>query len=419
MMTKKSLANKTRSNTKHKTLEVLVRDKLVGSLTWFEGDDHIFEIDPKYDWDNGDPIMTLSMKEHHGGMSRRSIVSHVRLPTFFSNLLPEGSLRDYLAAQAHVKSQREFQLLDALKDDLPGAVTLRPPHENKKSVTQPSRSYGIGYSEDDDSQVLRFSLAGVQLKFSAILESSGGLTIPANGIGGSYIIKLPSTRFENVPQNEYSMMMLARELGMQTANVELRATREIAGLPSDLPENFGESLVVKRFDRSGSERIHMEDFAQVYGLYPNDKYSRVSYGGIATVIFKESGPEQLREFIRRLTYSLLIGNADMHLKNWSLLYVEPQRPILSPAYDFVSTIHYLPEQNLALSIAREKSMIAIEEAHFRKMAVKAQLPENLVVRTMKETAANFREAWPKFKSNLPIDRTLIETIEKHQASLQI
>jgi serine/threonine-protein kinase HipA len=418
-MRKKNLTGKSRSNTKHKILEVLLGHKLIGTLTWFEGDDHIFEVDPKYDWDNGDAVMTLSMKEHHGGMSRSNIVSHVRIPPFFSNLLPEGFLRDYLAAQASVKPQREFQLLDALKDDLPGAIVLRPLEDGKKIAAQPSRIFGADYDDEDEPQVLRFSLAGIQLKFSAVLESSGGLTIPANGVGGSFIVKLPSTRFQNVPQNEYSMMMLARQLGIRTADVELRSTHHIAGLPPDLPENFGDSLIVKRFDRVGTERVHMEDFAQVYGLYSNEKYSRVSYGGIASVIFKEAGAEQLQEYVRRLTYTLLIGNADMHLKNWSLLYQDPQQPILSPAYDFISTIQYLPDPNLALSIAKEKSMSAIEESHFRKMAVKAQLPENLVVRTMKETVSNFREVWPKLKTELPLEPSLVETIERHQAQLRI
>jgi serine/threonine-protein kinase HipA len=137
------------------------------------------------------------------------------------------------------------------------------------------------------------------------------------------------------------------------------------------------------------------------------------------VIFKEAGAEQLQEYVRRLTYTLLIGNADMHLKNWSLLYQDPQQPILSPAYDFISTIQYLPDPNLALSIAKEKSMSAIEESHFRKMAVKAQLPENLVVRTMKETVSNFREVWPKLKTELPLEPSLVETIERHQAQLRI
>src|SRR5262249_50079195 len=152
---------------------------------------------------------------------------------------------------------------------------------------------------------------------------------------------------------------IARSLGMQIAEVELVPTSSVKGLPADLPENFGQSLVVKRFDREAGKRIHVEDFAQVFGLYPHDKYSRVSYGGIAAVIWRESDAAGLIEFVKRLTFTLLIGNADMHLKNWSILYREPQVASFAPAYDFVSTIRYLPDSRLALSIAGEKSMYDI------------------------------------------------------------
>jgi serine/threonine-protein kinase HipA len=359
------------------------------------------------------------MKERDGSMSRAAMHSRTRIPAFFSNLLPEGPLRDYLAARAGVKPQREFYLLNALRDDLPGAVWLQPVEEGKPPIPADG---GVGLDREDEQQqpdALRFSLAGIQLKFSAVMEASGGLTIPAHGVGGSYIVKLPSTRFHDVPQNEYSMMMIARALGMQVAEVELRQSSSVKGLPPDLPENFGESLVVKRFDREGKKRMHMEDFAQVYDLYPHEKYSRVSYGGIAGVVFKEGGAEQLQEYVRRLTFTVLIGNADMHLKNWSLLYTQPQQPVLSPAYDMLSTIRYLPDPRLALSIAGEKVMSSIDEAHFRKMAAKAQLPESLVVRTMKETAASFRDRWPEFKASLPMDAALVAAIETHQKQLKI
>lgn len=417
-MTTKRFTSKQHPARKHKTLEVWIGATLVGRLTWFEGDDHLFEVDNNYDWDNGDPILSLSMKDFHGNMSRAGIASRTRLPAFFSNLLPEGALRDYLAAQSGVKSQREFALLNALSADLPGAVILRPDDEAAPPFP-PTSIVGFEDDETHDEEILRFSLAGIQLKFSAIMEASGGLTIPANGIGGSYIVKLPSTRFPNVPENEYSMMMFAKLLGMEVADVELRATQTVKDLPPDLPENFGQSLIVKRFDRDGHRRIHMEDFAQVYGLYAHEKYTRVSYGGIASVLWKEGGSDQLIEFVRRLTYTLLIGNADMHLKNWTLLYPEPQQPVLSPAYDFVSTITYLPDPKLGLSIAGEKTMLKIDESTFRKMAAKANLPEALVVRTMKETVESFKDLWPRAKSDLPMSPTLIETIENHVSKLQL
>lgn len=403
----------------HEIQAVYVNDTLVGRLTWIQGDNHRFDIDPSYDWGQGHPILTLAMKNFQGQMSREGFNSSSRLPPFFSNLLPEGSLRDYLARRAGVKGEREFMLLKALADDLPGAVRLA-------AATGPTDfpnlhfSNGANGAEDANRpEALRFSLAGVQLKFSAVAEASGGLTIPAHGIGGEFIIKLPSTRFESVPENEYSMLKLADWMGIRTCEVSLYDTKSIEGLPQDIPENFGKSLVVKRFDRDGQNRIHTEDFAQVFNVYPNEKYDRVSYAGIANVLMKEAGAVEVLEFIRRLAFSILIGNADMHLKNWSLLYQDPQKPILSPSYDFVSTIGYIEDFDLGLSLAKEKNMRKIDESHFRKMAVKAKLPENLVVRGMTETVEKFIELWPRAKQELPLSAKLIHRIEEHQKRLPI
>ena len=65
------------------------------------------------------------------------------------------------------------------------------------------------------------------------------------------------------------------------------------------------------------------------------------------------------EFVRRLVFSVLIGNGDMHLKNWSLLYPDGRTPLLSPAYDFVSTVPYIPGDSLALSFGGAKSLDGI------------------------------------------------------------
>lgn len=398
-------------------LRVFINTSPVGTLTWYPADKHIFEIDATYDWASGHPIMSLSLKGSTGNIDRTPFISKMRLPPFFSNLLPEGHLREYLGAQANINPDREFFLLDALRDDLPGAIILQPANDVQQQHLSLETAGPTKVEHKED--ILRFSLAGVQLKFSAVLESSGGLTIPAHGVGGAYVVKLPSTRFKNVPQNEYSMMVLAKKLGMDIADVELVPTSSIRGLPPNLPENFGDSLAVKRFDRDGDHRIHMEDFAQVFNIYPHHKYSKVSYGGIAKVIWLEIGNEGLMEFIRRVTFSLLIGNADMHLKNWSLIYTDPQQPSLSPGYDFVSTITYLPDPNLALSIAREKDMYKIEESHFRQMAMKSKLPEELVVRVMRETVDSFRSIWPQADSELPMDKSLIQTIDSHLSKLRI
>ena len=103
----------------------------------------------------------------------------------------------------------------------------------------------------------------------------------------------------------------------------------------------------------------MEDFAQVFGLYPDDKYRHRSYANIAAVLWPETGEAGTYEFLRRLVFSVLIGNADMHLKNWSLLYPDQRTPVLSPAYDFVATLPYIPRDELALTFGGSRTLSEI------------------------------------------------------------
>ena len=240
---------------------------------------------------------------------------------------------------------------------------------------------------------MRFSLAGVQLKFSAVQEASGGLTIPAHGVGGSWIVKLPSTKFPAVPENEYVMLELARAVGINVPEIRLVPVKEIEGLPEDAGRMEGNALVVRRFDRDGQQRIHMEDFAQVFGLFPENKYGHRSYANIATVLRAEAGEESTNEFVRRLAFSVAIGNGDMHLKNWSLLYPDTIRPVLSPAYDLVSTFVYIPGDKLALSLGGSRSLEGISIEQVRRFADTAHLAVNPVWQIMSEVVERTAAAW--------------------------
>lgn len=181
-----------------------------------------------------------------------------RVPAFFASLLPEGYLRSYLAEQTRVNPQREFFLLAALGADLPGAVTVKPLDDG-----------GANDQDERRSRRLRFSLAAVQLKFSAIMETRGGLTVPAEGIGGSWIVKLPSQTFDAVPENEFVMLELARVIGIAVPRNQLVPVSEIQRLPFLGGAIQGNALAVERFDRTpGGGRVHMEDFAQVFGQFP-------------------------------------------------------------------------------------------------------------------------------------------------------
>jgi serine/threonine-protein kinase HipA len=352
-------------------LAVKLHGRQIGVINRLGGDHHLFSFEQSYIDDPERPTLSLSYKGQAGGLVVPTRSVAMRLPSFFSNLLPEGHLGDYLAARAGVKPHREFSLLAVLGADLPGALVVEPLEGNEAAHE--------GRDQQEEQRaggtVLRFSLAGVQLKFSAVMEARGGLSIPAGGMGGSWIVKLPSARFAAVPENEYAMLALGRAVGIEVPANRLIDIGTISGLPQDAGATKGQALAVERFDRRpGAESVHMEDFAQVFGLFPDDKYRERSYANIAAVLWAETGEAGTYDFLRRLVFSMLIGNADMHLKNWSLLYPGRRTPVLSPSYDFVATLPYIPNDTLALSFGGSRSLSEITIDQVRRFADTARLP---------------------------------------------
>lgn len=393
-------------------LAVRLHGRQIGVINRLAGDRQIFAFEQDYIDDPQRPTLSLSFKGRTGSLVTALRPVSRRVPPFFSNLLPEGHLREYLAKLADVTPEREFFLLAALGADLPGALVIERLEGNVKDddVRHDEANH------DDDrprDPVLRFSLAGVQLKFSAVMETSGGLTIPAGGMGGSWIVKLPSARFAAVPENEFAMLQLARHAGIAVPDNRLVAVANIKGLPEEARALGGKALAVQRFDRvPGAAAVHMEDFAQVFGQYPNDKYKHHSYANIAGVLWAEVGEDAVEEFVRRLVFSVVIGNADMHLKNWSLLYPDQRKPILSPGYDFVATLPYIPNDKLALSFGGSRSFAEVTQGQMRRFADTARIPASPLWQIAVETVQRTAEAWKKLEEADLLPKTLRASIHK-------
>jgi len=397
-----------------RALAVELHGRRIGVISRLAGDRQLFAFEESYVTDPARPTLSLSFKAQGGELITTPRAYAARVPPFFANLLPEGHLRAYLAAHAGVKPEREFFLLAALGADLPGGLVVRPlDHDHETPPTAETDSQDAGEQEAAEP-LLRFSLAGVQLKFSAILEAAGGLTIPTGGLGGSWIVKLPSAQFPAVPENEFAMLALARATGIKVPPNRLVPVAEIAGLPRDAARLGGEALAVQRFDRGpAGRRIHMEDFAQVFGLFPEEKYERRSYANVAAVLWAETGADDTYEFVRRLVFSVLIGNGDMHLKNWSLLYPDARTPALAPAYDFVSTVPYIAEDRLALSFGGSRNLDGITRDRVRRFADTARLPVSTVWEIVPETVARTIEAWRRLREADVLPADLRRQIHRH------
>ena len=393
-------------------LNILLHGERIGALTNVGHDRSLFSFNEAYIKNANRSTLGLRFKDSFGELITEFKPTQTALMPYFSNLLPEGHLREYLSERAGIKSEREFFLLWALGMDLPGAITVTSDEGEVWPNDLDEDAEGDKDKTLDDA--LRFSLAGVQLKFSAISEASGGLTIPAKGMGGSWIVKLPSARFAGVPENEYSMMELARLVGMDVPSINLIDVKDVENLPAGIGELQGQAFAIKRFDRlEDGSPVHIEDFAQVFDVYPKNKYKKASSANIAQVIGAESGEKDISEFIRRLVFNTLIGNADMHLKNWSLIYADKRSATLSPAYDFVSTIPYIEDEKVALSFSRTKRFDEFTFDELKHLAARALLPEKVVLDTAMETIALFHEHWQKEKTNLPLHSNVIEAIDKH------
>lgn len=399
-------------------LDVLLYGEPIGTLTYVGDDRTLFAFNEAYIADEGRPVLSLGFKDKFGALITDFNATRMRLLPFFSNLLPEGHMREYLARQASVRPAREFFLIWVLGRDLPGAVTIRP---TDGEAWPPDADHDAdGEADDRREHALRFSLAGVQLKFSAVNEAHGGLTIPAEGVGGSWIVKLPSREFAGAPENEFSMMTLARLAGIDVPPLELVPVDAIHNLPAGIGTLEGQALAIKRFDRlEDGSAVHFEDFAQIFSVHPEDKYDKASARNIGQVIAAEGSESDIAEFIRRLTFNTLIGNADMHLKNWSMIYPDRRRAALAPAYDFVATIAYIPDDKAALNFSRTKRFDKFSEDELTHLAAKALLPEKLVLDTARETVARFHEHWQAEKKNLPLSENVITAIEAHLRTIPI
>lgn len=412
-------------------LSVRLHGAEIGTLTRLPGDRILFAFDEGYIADEARPTLSLSFRDVLGELITDIRPTRTRLPPFFANLLPEGRMRDYLAARAGVDPNREFFLLWVLGRDLPGALEIHPaegaawPPDAGPGGRGDARGGGRDLDEaEGDEPALRFSLAGVQLKFSAVEGARAGLTIPADGVGGSWIVKLPSSVHRGVPENEYAMMELARRIGIDVPETALVPIESIAGLPRGIERAGPQAFAIKRFDRTddgkgdGGGRVHMEDLAQVFGVYPERKYARASTRNVAEVIWAEIGEAGIAAFLKRFVFNALIGNGDLHLKNWSLVYPDRRRAALAPAYDFVSTVPYIPGDKLALGFAGTKDFAALDLDRIKRFAAKARLPEKLALDTAQETLDRFAEAW-RNKDDPPVDRKLRTAIGKHLKTIPL
>lgn len=392
------------------SLDVFLNALKVGVIVRTPGDFNAFSFDEAYRATGGSPILSLSFRAATGGLRKDPKPVSGALLAFFANLLPEDKLRE--AMEKHhagaVRPGNDFDLLAALGADLPGAVRVLP--SDGTNVKPKASAKG--------KPKARFSLAGVQMKLSVMKSTSkgGGLTLPLDDSQGQYIAKFPSTAFPGVSENEFANLALAAAIGMDVPERELVEKSDFEGIPEDFDTlSEGKVLLIRRFDRGPQgERIHIEDFAQVFGVYPSRKYEEAAYHDIAAALNTAASAAAALEFVRRLALAVMTGNGDMHLKNWSLIYRdEGSTPTLAPIYDVLSTIPYIPTDSMALSLGGERSFKTLLASRWKSFANRARLPEPAVLQAVVETAALVNERWWQLPERDILPVTVLERIDAH------
>lgn len=192
----------------------------------------------------------------------------------------------------------------------------------------------------------KMSVQGIQPKLSAVLNIKDGRFDVADK-GGRYILKPPHLFFPELPQNEDLTMRLADCIGIEVP---------VHGLVYGKDELL--TYFIKRFDRKGQkDKIAVEDFAQLAGLSRETKYNYSMEKLVKLIDETCTFPaiEKSRLF-KRFLFNYLVGNEDMHLKNYSII-IRNGKVELSPAYDFLNSSIVLSGEieEIALTLKGKKS----------------------------------------------------------------
>ena len=299
---------------------------------------------------------------------------------FFAGILPEAGPRAAIARILGISEGNDFAMLERIGGECAGAVSLLP--EGHQPLHVESRTRALDEEElvsivhelprrplMAGEEGIRLSLAGAQDKLPVVIDSEA-IALPLGNTPSTHIIKPEPERFPDLVANEAFCMELARHVGL---NVAEATTRTIGATPC---------IVVTRYDREvrpdGAIRLHQEDFCQALGRPPEHKYQQEGGPTVrdCVALLREWSTTPVLDilaFVDALIFNMLIGNADAHGKNYSMVYAGGTRR-LAPLYDLVSTIAW-PELStrLAMNIGHGESVNDLNPAHFKRLAEECDL----------------------------------------------
>jgi serine/threonine-protein kinase HipA len=324
--------------------------------------------------------MPLAAKEHGPSVIR----------AFLWGLLPDNEIvLGRWATKFQVSARNVFALISHVGEDCAGAVqfvtperldAIRSAREDKVEwLGEPDIAKRLQMLRDDHAawrlprDTGQFSLAGAQPKTALLLQNKRW-GIPSGRIPTTHILKPPTGHFDGHSENEHFCLMLARNLGLPSAQSQvMRFEKEIA-------------IVIERYDRQhkGNEivRIHQEDICQALGIVPTERYQNEGGPSAADIVelLRTSSTDRetdVNTFVDAIGFNWLIAGTDAHAKNYSLLLGGGPLVRLAPLYDVASILPYdefdMQKLKLAMKVGGEYKLSLIGLRHWQKFARETRL----------------------------------------------
>jgi serine/threonine-protein kinase HipA len=355
-----------------------------------------------------------------------------RLIPFLAGILPDAAPRDKIARILGVSAGNDFAILEKIGGECAGAISFlpegsRPPRPGETRVREldekeleaiigelPRRPLLAGESG------VRLSLAGAQDKLPVVIRD-GRIGLPLGNTPSTHIIKPDSDQYPRLADNEVFCMQLAKDVRL---NVSAVTTRRIGKTTC---------IIATRYDRVTAEdgtvtRIHQEDFCQALSVHPNNKYQEDGGPLVRNCIemlreWSTNPARDVADFVDALIFNIVIGNADAHGKNYSLLYDGEQRR-LAPLYDLVCTRAWSQlSKTPAMKIGKSPSIDTITAEHWKAMAKEShlswpRLEERLAALTSNILVALDKRSAQQGDKQHPAVANAVATLEKRARLIQ-
>ena len=370
----------------------------VRPMGWFghAASDYFFEYDPQWIEQPGGFVLAPQFPLR----TERFVGAAVR--TFFENLLPEGEALDDIVSAIHLRGASSFEVLGRLGAELPGVLSLlseagRPDNQQEyRNLSFDALSARLADRGNVPLLISNthatMSLAGAQDKMGLRLDKKTKRLSDSDGHSPTTHILKPDSRqprYQPSAINEYACMKLARALKLPVPDVWLLRVPEA-------------SYVVERYDRQSIAGnivgLHQIDGCQLLGHGPGWKYQRM--GGLVSIpklvealrALRVRGSDLLK-LQRWVMFNYLIGNADAHAKNLSVL-IDERGFQLAPFYDLLCVKAY-GDTGMALFIGDDESFDAVGAHSWEALSKDCGFKASELLVEFRRMAIALLPAWDK------------------------